>query len=162
LGDALSSIIPIAALVGVMVIGFVILERMPELGAQISDKFDKIWIFAEILLFVLVGAQVNIYLAASFALIGIVIITIGLMARSVGVYLSLIGSNLNLQEKIFCIIAYIPKATVQAAIGGIPLAMGVASGQLILAIAVIAILFTAPLGAFGVSIYGEKVLKPEK
>ncbi|HML06481.1 MAG TPA: sodium:proton antiporter [Methanobacterium sp.] len=162
LGDALSSIVPIAALVGVMVIGFVILERMPELGAQISDKFDKIWIFAEILLFVLVGAQVNIYLAASFALIGIVIITIGLIARSIGVYVSLIGSNLNLQEKIFCIIAYIPKATVQAAIGGIPLAMGVASGQLILAIAVIAILFTAPLGAFGVSIYGERVLKPEK
>ncbi|MCZ3364683.1 MULTISPECIES: cation:proton antiporter [Methanobacterium] len=161
LGDALSSIIPIAALVGVMVIGFVILERMPELGAQISDKFDKIWIFAEILLFVLVGAQVNIYLAASFALIGIIIITIGLMARSAGVYLSLIGSNLNMEEKIFCIIAYIPKATVQAAIGGIPLAMGVASGQLILAIAVIAIIFTAPLGAFGVSLYGEKVLKPE-
>jgi len=162
LGDALSSIIPIAALVGVMVIGFVILDRMPELGAQISDKFDKIWIFAEILLFVLVGAQVNIYLAASFALIGILIITIGLMARSAGVYLSLIGSNLNLKEIIFCIIAYIPKATVQAAIGGIPLAMGVASGQLILAIAVIAILFTAPIGAFGVSIYGEKVLKSEK
>ncbi|MEL7669753.1 cation:proton antiporter [Methanobacterium sp.] len=161
LGDALSSIIPVAALVGVMVIGFVILERMPELGAQISDKFDKIWIFAEILLFVLVGAQVNIYLAASFALVGIIIITIGLMARSAGVYLSLIGSNLNMQEKIFCIIAYIPKATVQAAIGGIPLAMGVASGQLILAIAVIAIIFTAPLGAFGVSLYGEKVLKPE-
>lgn len=161
IGDALSSIIPIAALVGVMVIGFVILERMPELGAQISDKFDKIWIFAEILLFVLVGAQVNIYLAASFALVGIIIITIGLMARSAGVYLSLIGSNLNMQEKIFCIIAYIPKATVQAAIGGIPLAMGVASGQLILAIAVIAIIFTAPLGAFGVSLYGEKVLKPE-
>jgi len=66
-----------------------------------------------------------------------------------------------MQEKIFCIIAYIPKATVQAAIGGIPLAMGVASGQLILAIAVIAIIFTAPLGAFGVSLYGEKVLKPE-
>lgn len=162
IGDALSSIVPIAALVGVMVIGFVILERMPELGAQISDKFDKIWIFAEILLFVLVGAQVNIYLAASFALIGIAIITIGLIARSIGVYVSLIGSNLNLQEKIFCIIAYIPKATVQAAIGGIPLAMGVASGQLILAIAVIAILFTAPLGAFGVSIYGERVLEVEK
>ena len=82
-----------------MVIGFVILERMPELGAQISDKFDKIWIFAEILLFVLVGAQVNIYLAASFVLIGITIIVIGLIARSIGVYLSLIGSKLNLQEK---------------------------------------------------------------
>jgi solute carrier family 9B (sodium/hydrogen exchanger), member 1/2 len=162
IGDVLSSIIPIAALVGVMVIGFVILEKMPELGMQISDKFDKIWIFAEILLFVLVGAQVNIYLAASFALVGLTIILIGLMARSAGVYVSLIGSNLNIREKIFCIIAYIPKATVQAAIGAIPLSMGVPSGELILAIAVIAILFTAPLGAFGVSIYGERALEVEE
>ncbi|MBI5459015.1 cation:proton antiporter [Methanobacterium sp.] len=162
LGDALSSLVPIAALVGVMVIGFVILGKMPELGMQISGKFDKIWIFAEILLFVLVGAQVNIYLAASFAVVGLTIIIIGLMARSAGVYLSLLGSNLNLQEKIFCIIAYMPKATVQAAIGAIPLSMGVASGQEILAIAVIAILFTAPLGALGVSWYGEKALKVDK
>lgn len=162
LGDVLSSIIPIAALVGVMVIGFVILERMPEIGMEISDKLDKIWIFAEILLFVLVGAQVNIYLAASYALIGLTIIIIGLMARSAGVYVSLLGTNLNLKEKIFCIMAYIPKATVQAAIGAIPLSMGVASGQLILAIAVIAILFTAPLGSFAVSLYGEKALEPEK
>lgn len=161
LGDLLSSIIPIAALVGVMVIGFVILERMPEIGMEISDKLDKLWIFAEILLFVLVGAQVNIYLAASFAIIGLIIIVIGLIARSGAVYLSLIGSNLNLKEKIFCMVAYIPKATVQAAIGAIPLSMGVASGQLILAIAVIAILFTAPLGSFAVSLYGEKALEPE-
>lgn len=159
LGDVLSSIVPIAALVGVMVIGFVILQKMPELGMQISSKFDKIWVFAEILLFVLVGAQVNIYLAASFAVLGLTIIIIGLIARSIGVYVSLLGSNLDLQEKIFCIIAYMPKATVQAAIGAIPLSMGVASGQEILAIAVIAILFTAPLGAFGVSVYGEKALK---
>jgi NhaP-type Na+/H+ and K+/H+ antiporters len=159
LGDVLSSIVPIAALVGVMVIGFVILQKMPELGMQISSKFDKIWVFAEILLFVLVGTQVNIYLAASFAVLGLTIIIIGLIARSIGVYVSLLGSNLDLQEKIFCIIAYMPKATVQAAIGAIPLSMGVASGQEILAIAVIAILFTAPLGAFGVSVYGEKALK---
>jgi solute carrier family 9B (sodium/hydrogen exchanger), member 1/2 len=162
LGDALSSIVPIAALVGVMVIGFVILAKMPELGMQLSDKFDKVWIFAEILLFVLVGAQVNIYLAASSALIGLTIIIIGLAARSAGVYVSLLGSDLNLKERIFCIIAYTPKATVQAAIGAIPLSLGVASGQLILAIAVIAILFTAPLGAFAVSIYGEKALEVEK
>ncbi len=162
LGDVLSTWVPIAALVGVMVIGFVILEKMPELGMQLSSKFDKIWIFAEILLFVLVGAQVNIYLAASFAAVGLTIIIIGLAARSAGVYLALAGSNLNLQEKIFCIIAYMPKATVQAAIGAIPLSMGVASGQEILAIAVIAILFTAPLGAMGVSWYGEKALKVDE
>lgn len=162
IGDALSTVIPVAALVGVMVIGFVILAKMPELGTQLSDKFDKIWIFAEILLFVLVGAQVNIYLAASSALIGLTIIIIGLMARSAGVYLSLMGSDLNLKEKIFCIIAYTPKATVQAAVGAIPLSVGVASGELILAIAVLAILFTAPLGAFAVGIYGERVLEVEE
>lgn len=161
LGDSLNSIVPIAALVGVMVIGFVILEKMPEVGVQLSKKFGKIWIFAEILLFVLVGAQVNIYLAASFLLVGLVIIVIGLIARSIGVYLSLMGSNLNIEEKIFCIFAYIPKATVQAAIGAIPLSIGVASGDIILAIAVIAILFTAPLGSFAVSNYGEKVLKSD-
>jgi NhaP-type Na+/H+ or K+/H+ antiporter len=162
LGDSLDSIVPIAALVGVMVIGFVILEKMPEVGRQLAEKFGKIWIFAEILLFVLVGAQVNIYLAASFLFVGLAIIVIGLIARSIGVYLSLMGSNLNFQEKIFCIFAYIPKATVQAAIGAIPLSMGVASGEIILAIAVIAILFTAPLGSFAVSVYGEKALKPEE
>lgn len=161
LGDFLNSFVPIAALVGVMVIGFVILEKMPEVGAQLSEKFGKIWIFAEILLFVLVGAQVNIFLAASFLFVGLAIIIIGLIARSIGVYLSLMGSNLNLEEKIFCIFAYIPKATVQAAIGAIPLSIGVASGDIILAIAVIAILFTAPLGSFAVSKYGEKVLKSE-
>jgi len=162
IGDAFSTIIPVAALVGVMAIGFVILAKMPELGMQLSDKFDKIWIFAEILLFVLVGAEVNIYLAASSALIGLTIIIIGLMARSAGVYVSLMGSDLNLKEKIFCIIAYTPKATVQAAIGAIPLSVGVASGQLILAIAVLAILFTAPLGAFAVGIYGERALEVEE
>lgn len=104
----------------------------------------------------------NIYLAASFAVVGLTIIIIGLTARSIGVYVSLVGSNLDLQEKIFCIIAYMPKATVQAAIGAIPLSMGVASGPEILAIAVIAILFTAPLGAFGVSVYGEKALKVDE
>ncbi|MCK9150816.1 cation:proton antiporter [Methanobacterium alcaliphilum] len=162
IGDYLNSYIPVAALVGVMVIGFIILEKMPKVGNQLSEKFSKIWIFAEILLFVLVGAQVNIYLAASFVVVGLTIICIGLMARSVGVYVSLMGTNLNNQEKLFCIMAYIPKATVQAAIGAIPLSVGVASGQLILAIAVIAILFTAPLGSFAVSLYGEKALKVEE
>lgn len=159
LGDVLSTWVPIAALIGVMVIGFVILEKMPELGMQLSSKFDKIWIFAEILLFVLVGAQVNIYLAASFAVVGLILSITGLAARSIGVYLALTGSNLNLQEKIFCIIAYTPKATVQAAVGAIPLSMGVASGAEILAIAVIAILFTTPLGTIGMNWYGEKALK---
>ncbi|MDZ4172215.1 MAG: cation:proton antiporter [Methanobacteriaceae archaeon] len=161
-GDYLNSFVPIAALVGVIVIGFVIIEKIPDIGRQLSEKFSKIWIFAEILLFVLVGAQVNIYLAMSFLFIGLAVIIIGLMARSAGVYMALMGSNLNLKEKIFCMFAYMPKATVQAAIGAIPLSVGVASGEIILAIAVIAILFTAPLGSFAVSFYGEKALEPDE
>jgi len=161
IGDYFNQFVPVAALVGLMVIGFVLIEKMPEVGLPLAEKFNKIWIFAEILLFVLVGAQVDIYLAISAGLIGLLIIIIGLLARSIAVYGSLAGTNLDLKEKIFCILAYTPKATVQAAIGAIPLAAGVASGQLILAISVIAILFTAPLGAISVQYFGERILKPD-
>ncbi|GAB4316341.1 MAG: sodium:proton antiporter [Methanobacteriaceae archaeon] len=161
IGDYFNQFVPVAALVGLMVIGFVIIEKMPDVGLHLAEKFNKIWIFAEILLFVLVGAQVDIYLAISAGLIGLVIIIIGLLARSIAVYGSLAGTNLDFKEKIFCIMAYTPKATVQAAIGAIPLAAGVASGQLILAISVVAILFTAPLGAISVQYFGERFLKPD-
>ncbi|MDI9624474.1 MAG: cation:proton antiporter [Methanothermobacter sp.] len=162
MGDILNSYIPIAALVGVMVIGLVILEKMPEVGLKLSKKFNKIWIFAEILLFVLVGAQVDLNLLVKAGFIGIAIIVIGLLGRSLGVYISLLGTQLNLKERIFCIFAYIPKATVQAAIGAIPLSMGVAHGELILAMAVLSIIFTAPLGALTVRIAGERFLEVEK
>ncbi|HMK54956.1 MAG TPA: cation:proton antiporter [Methanobacteriaceae archaeon] len=162
LGDALQSWIPMAGLLGVMVVGFVIVDRNPNLGVQLSEKFTKVWILAEIILFVLVGAQVNIYLAISAGMAGILIIGGGLLARSLGVYLSLLGTKLTLPEKIFSMIAYTPKATVQAAMGAVPLAAGVASGDIILAISVLAILFTAPLGAIGVKMMGERVLKEEK
>ena len=161
IGDYFNQFVPVAALVGLMVIGFVLIEKMPEVGLPLAEKFNKIWIFAEILLFVLVGAQVDICLAISAGLIGLLIIIIGLLARSIAVYGSLAGTNLDLMEKIFCVLAYTPKATVQAAIGAIPLAAGVASGQLILAISVIAILFTAPLGAISVQYFGDRILKPD-
>jgi len=161
-GDILNSYIPIAALVGVMVMGLIILEKMPDVGLKLSEKFNKIWIFAEILLFVLVGAQVDLSLLAAAGLVGIAVIVIGLAGRSLGVYISLKGTELNLKEKIFCIFAYIPKATVQAAIGAIPLSVGVAHGELILAMAVLSIIFTAPLGAVTVKIVGEKFLEVEK
>ncbi len=162
MGDILNSYIPIAALIGVMVIGLVILEKMPEVGLKLSKKFNKIWIFAEILLFVLVGAQVDLNLLLKAGFIGVVIIILGLLARSLGVYISLLGTQLNLKERIFCIFAYIPKATVQAAIGAIPLSLGVAHGELILAMAVLSIIFTAPLGALTVKIAGEKFLEAER
>ncbi|WP_370005811.1 cation:proton antiporter [Methanothermobacter sp. KEPCO 2] len=160
-GDILSAHVPIAALVGVMVTGLVILERMPETGLKLSEKFNKVWIFAEILLFVLVGAAVDVKLIFQVGLLGLAVIVLGLAARSMGVLLALRGSNLNLREKVFCIAAYIPKATVQAAVGAIPLAAGVAAGQTILAMAVLAILFTAPVGSLAVRITGERFLEVE-
>ena len=139
--------LPIATLLGVMAMGFVLLELDSRRAQRLAAKFNKLWIFAEILLFVLIGAQVNINVALDAGLFGIVIITLGLCARSIGVWLALYGSKLTGNEKLFCVFSYIPKATVQAAIGAIPLTMGINGGELILAIAVLSIIITAPLGA---------------
>ncbi|MFZ5969427.1 MAG: cation:proton antiporter [Bacillota bacterium] len=158
LEDALKDIIPIASLLGVMTIGFIILEKYPKVANRLSEKFNKIWIFAELLLFVLVGAQVNIYVTADAGLMGLAIISIGLVARSIGVLISVARTDLNWKERFFCVFAYIPKATVQAAIGAVPLAAGVPSGDLILAISVLSIIITAPLGAIAIKITGEKWL----
>lgn len=151
--------IEMAGLLGVMTIGFIILERLPEVGKRLALKLNKIWVFAEILLFVLVGAQVNVGVALNAGFKGIVIILIGLIGRSIGVIISLLGTELSWKERWFCVIAYIPKATVQAAMGAVPLSFGVASGELILAIAVLSIIITAPLGAIGISISGPRLLK---
>ncbi|MCC5910623.1 MAG: cation:proton antiporter [Clostridiaceae bacterium] len=159
LEDALQDVIPIAALLGVMVIGFVILEKKEALAKELSSKFNKLWVFAEIILFVLVGAQVNIYLAVETGWIGLIIIAIGLLARSIGVYLSLLGTNLSLKERGFCMVAYLPKATVQAAIGAVPLSIGAPAGEVTLALAVLAIVVTAPLGAIAIKVMGERVLE---
>ncbi|MGL1933553.1 MAG: cation:proton antiporter [Fibrobacterales bacterium] len=158
---SLESIIPIATLIGIMAIGFMILEKYDSLAKRLATKFNKVWVLAEIILFVLIGAQVNILVAAEAGLIGLGIISLGLIARSMGVWISLIGSDLNKKEKLFCTIAYTPKATVQAAIGAIPLSMGVPSGELILALAVLSIIVTAPLGAIGISISAPHLLEKE-
>lgn len=150
--------VPVAGLLGVMAIGFVILEKSEPIAHLISQKLKKLWIFAELLLFVLVGAQVNIDVAWRAGLAGICVILIGLMFRSAGTMLSLIGTPLDWRERLFCVVAYVPKATVQAAIGAIPLTAGVASGETILAVAVLSILLTAPIGAIGIEWLGERVL----
>jgi NhaP-type Na+/H+ or K+/H+ antiporter len=150
--------VPVASLLGVMAIGFVILEKSEPIAHIISQKLKKLWIFAELLLFVLVGAQVNIHVAWKAGLAGTLVIFIGLIFRSVGTYVSLIGTPFDWKERLFCVVAYIPKATVQAAIGAVPLAAGVASGEVILAVAVLSILLTAPIGAIGIMIFGEKIL----
>ncbi|AEV69488.1 cation:proton antiporter [Acetivibrio clariflavus] len=142
--------IQIASLLGVMTVGFILTEKLPDVGRKLSDKLNKIWVFAEILLFVLVGAEVNVGVAIKAGKIGILLIVIGLMGRSIGVIISLLGTNYSFKEKLFCVIAYITKATVQAAMGAVPLSMGVESGDVILAIAVLSVLITAPLGAIGI------------
>ena len=155
----IKSKVEIAGLLGVMAIGFIIFEKTPEIGERMSSKLNKIWVFAEVILFVLVGAQVNVDLALDAGGKGILLILIGLIGRSIGVILSLIGTNLNIKEKLFCIIAYTPKATVQAAIGAVPLSMGVQSGDLILSLAVMSIILTAPLGAIAIKASGNKLLE---
>lgn len=159
LETALEHIITIASLLGVMSLSFILMDKEPALSKTLSEGFNKLWSFAEILLFVLVGASVNISVALDAGAMGILLITIGLSFRSLGVWISLRNTNLNLKEKLFCVIAYIPKATVQAAMGGVPLAMGVAAGDTILAISVVAILVTAPLGAICISASSKTLLK---
>lgn len=158
----LKSKIEIAGLLGVMTIGFIILEKMPNVGKRLSLKLNKIWVFAEILLFVLVGAEVNVGVALNAGAMGIVVILIGLVGRSLGVLISTMGTNLNWKERVFCVIAYIPKATVQAAIGAVPLSLGVESGEVILAIAVLSILITAPLGAIAINASSTRLLQKEE
>lgn len=150
--------VPFAGLLAVMAVGFMILEKAEGIAHRISQKLKKLWVFAELLLFVLVGAQVDLSVAWQAGFAGSVVILIGLVFRSVGTWLSLLGTDLTLQERLFCIVAYIPKATVQAAIGAIPLASGVAGGETILAVAVLSILLTAPLGAVAIAFLGERVL----
>lgn len=148
----------VASLLGVMTIGFLILEYRESTAQRFSHKLNRVWVFAEILLFGLIGAAVNIPVAAQAGLVGLAIIAIGLAARSAGVFLATLGTHLNRGERAFCVIAYLPKATVQAAIGAIPMTMGLPSGEVILAIAVLAIVVTAPIGAAGIQWSAPKLL----
>ncbi|UCG14235.1 MAG: cation:proton antiporter [Deltaproteobacteria bacterium] len=160
--DVAHGIVPIASLLGVMAIGFIILEKEEAIAHLISQKLKKLWVFAELLLFVLVGAQVNVSVAWKAGAAGLLVIFIGLVARSIGTYLSVMGTDLNWKERLFCVVSYVPKATVQAAIGAVPLEAGVAGGEVILAVAVLSILVTAPLGAIGIMLMGEPILAEEK
>jgi NhaP-type Na+/H+ or K+/H+ antiporter len=142
--------IPMSGLLGVMALGGTILEAYGLLARRIIGKFSKIWVGAELLLFILVGAAVDIRYLAHAGIGSVAIIVIALIGRIIAVNMSLIKTPLNMKERLFCSIAYMPKATVQAAIGSIPLTAGVASGNLILTIAVLSIMITAPIGAIGI------------
>lgn len=154
------NVIPISGLLAVisMASSYKIKAEERVVG-RLSEKFAKLWIFAEILLFVLVGAEVDIKYMTGIGFTGIILIILGLLIRSIGVFISVAGSKLNKNEKIFTILAYTPKATVQAAIGSVALANGIGSGMAILSIAVLGIIITAPLGAILIDKSYKKLLK---
>jgi NhaP-type Na+/H+ or K+/H+ antiporter len=167
----IKNIIPIAGLLGIMAIGFIILEKYNVLANRLSLKFNKVWVLAEILLFVYIGTAVKFNeIDSSIIGVALLILFMGLIARSIGVWLSLLKSKLSNNEKLFCILAYIPKATVQAAIGAVPLSLYYAgkttnmtetTGQIILTIAVLSIIVTAPLGSIAIQLSGPRLLDKE-
>jgi NhaP-type Na+/H+ or K+/H+ antiporter len=162
LEGAMKGIAPMSGLLAVLAAGFILLEKTETRARKISDKLAKLWIFAEILLFTLVGARVDPSAAGMAGLMGVVVIMAGLTARSLGTMIALAGSGLALREKLFCVVAFMPKATVQAAIGAVPLAAGMASGGTILAMAALAIVITAPLGSIGISLTADRWLSADK
>ncbi len=162
LEDALAGIVGFSGLVAVMAAGIAFNVKAPVPAARVSAKLNKLWCCAEIVLFVLVGAAVDLSAAARAGLGALALIACALVFRAAGVLLCVAGTKLTLRERLFCVFAYLPKATVQAAIGGVPLAMGMACGQQVLSVAVIAILVTAPIGAALIEAFGRRWLKAEE
>ena len=159
----LKSYVAVSGLLAVVSMACVLKRKSADLvSKRLSDKFGKLWLAAEVILFVLVGAAVDIryMLGAGAAAVGMILIA--LLLRAAGVMICLIKTPLKRKERLFCIIAYLPKATVQAAIGSVPLAMGLSCGKIVLSVAVLAIMITAPLGAFGIDISYQKLLEKDQ
>ena len=161
LENSLKGIIPVSGLIAIMSIGISLQKIRSDASKRISTKFSKLWVAAELMLFVLVGATVDIKYAFSAGIMAILLIFGVLVFRMIGVLICLIKTKLNKKERIFCMIAYCPKATVQAAIGYIPLTMGLSCGNIVLTVAVLSILITAPLGAFFIELLYKRLLKKE-
>lgn len=159
LENSLKGIVPISGLIAIMSIGISLQKIRSDASKRISTKFSKLWVAAELMLFVLVGATVDIKYAFSAGIMAILLIFGVLVFRMIGVLICLIKTKLNKKERIFCMIAYCPKATVQAAIGYIPLTMGLSCGNIVLTVAVLSILITAPLGAFFIELLYKRLLK---
>ncbi len=157
----LKGTLPVSGLLAVMGMSATLLKTYGLLAKRLSAKFNKLWVGAEILLFVLVGATVDIKYAVAAGFAAVLLIFGVMIFRLAGVYVSLLKTPLTKKERVFCMIAYMPKATVQAAIGSIPLALGLSCGKIVLTVAVLAILITAPLGAFGVDISYKKLLEQD-
>lgn len=158
LEDALEGIVPISGLIAVMSLGIALQRKRDIVARRLSLKFSKLWVAAELLLFVLVGATVDLHYAYAAGLSAVVLIFGVLLFRMAGVWVCLLKTKLLFKERLFCMLAYMPKATVQAAIGSVPLSMGLSCGNIVLTVAVLAILITAPLGAFLIDLTYKKLL----
>ncbi|WP_075877638.1 cation:proton antiporter [Merdibacter massiliensis] len=158
----LKGTVSISGLLAVIAMACVLNKKSPSfVSKRLSEKFGKLWIASEVILFVLVGAAVDIRYTLQAGLAAIAMICIALCVRSIGVSICLLRSPLNKKERLFCTIAYLPKATVQAAIGSVPLAMGLSCGPIVLSVAVLGILITAPLGAIGIDFSYKRLLERE-
>lgn len=156
--DRLTTAITFSALIAIMFIGIGLQRKRETVAKRISIKYGKLWVGAEVFLFVLVGATVNIGYLGKVGIKAVLLIAGALLFRMLGVFVCLLGTSLGGKEKVFVMMAYTPKATVQAAIGGIPLSLGFACGDMVLAVAVLAIVLTAPLGAFAIDLSYKKLL----
>lgn len=159
--DAMTTAITFSSLISIMFVGVGLQRKRPEAARRLSAKYGKLWVGAEVFLFVLVGATVNITYLSHVGLKALIVIAGALVFRMLGVFVCLLGTGLRRKEKLFTMMAYTPKATVQAAIGGIPLALGFACGDTVLTAAVLAIVLTAPLGAFAIDFSYRKLLRHE-
>ncbi len=155
----LAPYIPLSGLIAIMSMGITIKQKKAGLSARLSVKYNKLWLGAEVFLFVLVGATVDMQYAIQAGLASVLLIVVALAFRMVGIFLSLIKTKLSVKERFFCMIAYSPKATVQAAIGAVPLSMGLSCGKLAITLAVLSILITAPVGAAAIDNLHDKLLE---
>ncbi len=162
LENLIEAYVPFSGLLAIIAFAAMIFKNHEVCAKRLSVKYNKLWLFAEIVLFVLVGAEVDLSFLGANVLRLIPVILLALAVRVIGVFCCTIGSKLNRKERLFTAIAYIPKATVQAAIGAIPLSLGLPNGELILCAAVLAILITAPIGAFAIDLSYRKLLEREK
>ncbi|MEF9959736.1 MAG: cation:proton antiporter [Niameybacter sp.] len=158
LENSIKTTIPFSGLIAIMTLGATLYRTYLPLASRLSHKFSKLWIAAQLILFVLVGATVDLSYAFKATGPALLVISFALIFRALGVWLALLKTPLTTRERLFCIVAYMPKATVQAAIGSIPLTMGLSCGPIVLTVSVIAIVLTAPLGAFGIDYLSPKCL----
>lgn len=162
LEDSLTTAITFSSLIAIMCIGIGIRRKREVVAKRLSLKYGKLWVAAEVFLFVLVGATVNIEYLGNIGLKAVLVILGALLFRMLGVFICFLGTDFSLKERFFSMLAYSPKATVQAAIGGIPLTLGFDCGNIVLTVAVLAIVLTAPLGAFAIDLSYKKLLKKHR